>query len=226
MDWTENNALVDWVTPCSSHIPKASTRLEIRTSVKHGLDQILTSTQPARSHSCQLGEHWPPQRVCLVSSDTFVSSTTYVSPYWDELESFQLPAFAPTKRESVGNSTWVLISSKKLLTSQLSIMWATLTSTSIVFGVIGHRCCSIRVVSVSLLKCHLSGVTRPPLLLSLPPSRPLATQRKSSDKQAFLPVTHPPPPLKLEWLQILPLSPWSSLSSLSSARKGCESDYF
>ena len=26
--------------------PKASTRLEIRTSVKHGLDQILTSTQP------------------------------------------------------------------------------------------------------------------------------------------------------------------------------------
>ena len=47
VDWVENNALVDWVTPCSSHIPKASTRLEIGTSVKHGLDQILTSTQPA-----------------------------------------------------------------------------------------------------------------------------------------------------------------------------------
>ena len=45
LDWSENNAWVDWVTPCSSHIPKQAQDWKPERSVKHSFDQILTSTQ-------------------------------------------------------------------------------------------------------------------------------------------------------------------------------------
>ena len=54
LDWARTMAWARLGYTRSSPLPKASTRLEIRTSVKHGLDQILTSTQPRGSHSCQL----------------------------------------------------------------------------------------------------------------------------------------------------------------------------
>ena len=56
LDWSENNAWLDWVTPCSSHIPKQAQDWKPERSVKHSFDQILTSTQ-SPSHCCQLSEH-------------------------------------------------------------------------------------------------------------------------------------------------------------------------
>ena len=157
MDWTENNALVDWVTPCSSHIPKASTRLEIRTSVKHGLDQILTSTQPRGSHSCQ-----------LLSIDLYGGFVwCHPIPWPVQIHMFPLSGKLETPGVALSldlNFDFFQVDGDITLVKPVSsidlhkCVWCHWTQ------LLFHQTC--RVVCVSLFKCHLSEVTSlgPPCL--------------------------------------------------------------
>ena len=142
LDWPRTMAWARLGYTRSSPLPKASTRLEIRTSVKHGLDQILTSTQPRGSHSCQ-----------LLSIDLY-GGFVWCHPIPWPVQIHMFPSQVNWSRLKIRFKFWFLPSRR----SHLSNLWATLTSTS-VFGVTGHSCCSIkRVVSCV---CHSSSVTFP-----------------------------------------------------------------
>ena len=165
MDWTENNALVDWVTPCSSHIPKASTRLEIRTSVKHGLDQILTSTQPPVP---QLSVEWaltPTEGLFGVTQHLRLFHYICFPLRWTGVPSTN--SLCSNQKEKMIHKFWFLPRRRRLHSCQsceqhwpLQVCWLSLDT-----GAVPYVSC------VSLLKCHLSEVTRPPFLACELPSQ-------------------------------------------------------